>query len=195
MNFDFSIDLEKLEHNDFIGMPCSAEGYFSADECNKIIQLAREQPAEVAGITEMSVVKEDVRRSRITWLNREARTQWVFDKMDAVVSEVNETYKFELSGFNAVQVAQYSEGDHFDWHMDLSKGVASNRKLSITVQLSDPADYDGGELEMLSFSKKNPTRDIGSMIVFPSFLYHRVAPVTRGVRWSLVGWIYGPPIR
>ena len=197
---DFSSDVKAIPQNEFIGMPCSAESCFTVDECKDIVRLGEEQEGQSAsvsdtGISEGSTVVEKLRKSRVAWLNREPRTKWIFDRIDAVVKEVNGAYKFDLSGYNLIQIARYSEGDYYDWHLDIGKKLSSTRKLSITVQLSDPADYDGGELELFSFTRENPTRNIGSIIVFPSFLTHRIAPVTRGVRWSLVAWVNGPPIR
>ena len=197
---DFSSDVKVIPQNEFIGMPCSAESCFTVDECKDIVRLGEEQEGQSAsvsdtGISEGSTVVEKLRKSRVAWLNREPRTKWIFDRIDAVVKEVNGAYKFDLSGYNLIQIARYSEGNYYDWHLDIGKKLSSTRKLSITVQLSDPADYDGGELELFSFTRENPTRNIGSIIVFPSFLTHRIAPVTRGVRWSLVAWVNGPPIR
>ena len=100
----------------------------------------------------------------------------------------------QLGFFEGVQVASYSGGGHYGWHMDVGQGVVSTRKLSISVQLSDPADYDGGELEFLASGDCGP-RTQGTLIAFPSFLVHRVRPVTRGTRWSLVSWVAGPSFR
>jgi PKHD-type hydroxylase len=203
---EFSSDVKIIPQNEFVGMPCSAEDCFTVDECRQIVRLGEAQEDQDAtvnqdytidepGISEDSIVLESVRKSRVTWLYRELRSKWIFDRIDDVVREVNQTYRFDLSGYNLIQIARYSEGNYYDWHLDIGKKSSSTRKLSITVQLSDPADYDGGELELFSFTRKKPTRNIGSIIVFPSFLTHRVAPVTRGVRWSLVAWVNGPPFR
>ena len=86
---------------------------------------------------------------------------------------------------------QNSKG--YDWHTDIGLGMASTRKISITVNLND--NYEGGNLQF--FSDKtyefNPPR--GDAIAFPSFLPHRVTPITKGERWSLVAWIGGQPFR
>ncbi|MGB0178111.1 MAG: 2OG-Fe(II) oxygenase, partial [Owenweeksia sp.] len=83
-----------------------------------------------------------------------------------------------------------------DWHMDFGAGEISHRKLSMTVQLSDPADYEGGDLEfMINQKVVTAPRTRGTVIVFPSFILHRVTPVTKGVRHSVVGWVSGTPFR
>jgi PKHD-type hydroxylase len=92
-----------------------------------------------------------------------------------------------------MQLACYDESDSgfYDWHTDFA-GIAPRRKLSISVQLSRPEDYDGGDLELLfSSSPYTAARARGTFIVFPSFCLHRVTPVTRGTRWSLVAWVLG----
>ncbi|HUF73295.1 MAG TPA: 2OG-Fe(II) oxygenase [Gammaproteobacteria bacterium] len=90
-------------------------------------------------------------------------------------------------------IARYDSSDQgfYDWHTDFGD-IAPRRTISITVQLSRPEDYDGGELEL--FFRSPPAsmdRTRGAFIAFPSFAVHRVAPVTRGTRWSLVAWICG----
>ena len=116
--------------------------------------------------------------------------------MNDLFQGVNKNYGFDIRGFgDALQVARYTEGDYYDWHMDIGKGNSSTRKISISIQLSDPADYEGGDLEFFGMADFQPPRGLGTAIAFPTFLAHRVKPVTRGVRLSLVTWIAGPPFR
>jgi len=78
-----------------------------------------------------------------------------------------------------------------DWHTDFA-GTRPFRKLSVSIQLSDPEDYEGGDLELLYGTEPQKLdRSRGALIVFPSFMLHRVTPVTRGARWSLVAWLLG----
>jgi PKHD-type hydroxylase len=80
--------------------------------------------------------------------------------------------------------------------MDFGSGDISNRKLSITVQLSDPSEYEGGELQfMINQHIITAPKEKGTAIIFPSFALHRVTPVTKGARKSIVGWIGGPPYK
>jgi PKHD-type hydroxylase len=80
--------------------------------------------------------------------------------------------------------------------MDFGTGELSNRKLSITVQLSDPDEYEGGELQfMVNQNIFTAPKDKGTAIIFPSFALHRVTPITKGSRKSIVGWISGAPYR
>ena len=74
--------------------------------------------------------------------------------------------------------------------------MISKRKLSLSVQLTDPADYDGGDLEFVNhLGNEDEFRKQGSIIVFPSYLSHRVTTVTRGARRSMIAWVFGPPFR
>ena len=114
-----------------------------------------------------------------------------------------EFFNYKLEYFQAIQFARYRDGGHYDWHQDSSPQDLANegRKLSLTFSLTDDSEYDGGLLEFFNGSKemikegKNLAEDIksvGTAIVFDSSDWHRVTPVTRGVRYSLVCWTIGP---
>jgi PKHD-type hydroxylase len=99
-------------------------------------------------------------------------------------------WKFHLDILNEqAQYARYEVGGHFGWHMDLGKEGMSVRKLSAVIMLSDPSEYDGGMLQM--FNQIDVPLGKGDAIFFPSFMLHRVTPVTRGVRRSTVLWAGG----
>jgi PKHD-type hydroxylase len=109
-------------------------------------------------------------------------------------------YGFDLTGFeDALQYTVYNESDtkeHYTWHVDnLGQGRPGCRKLSIVIQLSDPQEYEGGELQLHYQSYHIARKDKGLLYIFPSYVLHRVTPVTGGTRRSLVGWICGPDFR
>ena len=121
--------------------------------------------------------------------------------MMRLVAQANrEALGFDLTEFaESPQVARYGaerEG-HFDWHSDIGAGaLAAKRKLTIVVQLSEPAAYADGTLELQPDSSiRQAPRDRGTAILFPSFVLHRVTPVTQGTRWSLTLWSHGPAFR
>ena len=106
-------------------------------------------------------------------------------------------YHYDLSKFTPCQFAQYNVGDFYDYHQDSGFSIAETeketRKLSLTVQLSDPKDYDGGVFQFYNGDKDPevpPIIEQGSIIVFDSRMWHRVTPVTNGVRYSLVSVSY-----
>ena len=104
---------------------------------------------------------------------------------------------FNTTYLESIQYTIYeSGGDHYDWHMDtfLETPNAYHRKLSVTVQLSNSNEYTGGDFELndgTGNTLPNDIRDRGTVLVFPSFLMHRVTPVTQGTRETLVAWFEG----
>ncbi len=173
----------------------AAEGVFNAEECARIVGLGG--PPKEAEVLDAGGHAR-YRDSRVTWIRPGPETEWVFARAFDVIRQVNEqTYQMDLAGFTEpLQVAEYAPGQYYDWHLDLGGGRISIRKLSFIVQLSDPADYEGGAVEVL-FSREASamTRARGAVIVFPAYILHRVQEVTAGSRRSLVGWIGGPHFR
>jgi predicted 2-oxoglutarate/Fe(II)-dependent dioxygenase YbiX len=138
----------------------------------------------------------EVRRSHIAFLRNAPRYQWLYERVwDAAVECNQRFFGVDIHGIEGnIQLARYDSNDRgfYDWHTDFGR-VVPLRKISISIQLSASADYDGGDLELL-FDRQpyRADRDRGTLIAFPGFVAHRVTPVTRGTRWSLVAWIVGP---
>ncbi len=171
------------------------ESLMSPDMCDRVIALAENSPL-LEGKTGAEQTVDKGRDSTVRFIWPSQESGWLFDFLEDALMKLNRGYGFELTGFyDGIQVATYEPGGHYDWHLDIGPGVYSGRKLSLTVQLSDPADYEGGELEFLSVTDELGPRSRGSLIAFPSYLAHRVRPVTKGTRLSLVSWIGGPPFR
>tara|TARA_R100000654_G_scaffold56331_2_gene82693 strand:+ start:1427 stop:1981 length:555 start_codon:yes stop_codon:yes gene_type:complete len=112
-----------------------------------------------------------------------------------VISANSECFGFNLNGICEFQIAKYDKGGHYKMHQDMRiSGRASVRKLSLSVQLSEPSDYRGGELVFSDWIGTPPQEILserGRIIVFPSFIPHEVRPVIAGSRFSLVGWYEG----
>jgi len=134
------------------------------------------------------------RRSLVSWLSPQSPTG---KTLLTILNHINaDRYRFELQGLEPLQYTVYSEGGYYGWHMDLGPHLAQRRKLSLTVQLSDPAAYEGGDFEAQTGSETiTGPKEVGTVIAFPSWILHRVTPVTRGVRRSLVVWAGGEPFR
>jgi len=153
------------------------------------------------------------RNSKIVWMN----DRWIYDEILPYVQKANNSagWNYEFDWSESCQFTKYSKGQYYDWHQDSSNVPYNNpgnlnfngkiRKLSVTCSLSDPKDYKGGELEF-NFnnpenSKKNNIKKCkeilprGSIVVFPSFVWHRVCPVIKGTRFSLVIWNIGYPFK
>jgi len=124
------------------------------------------------------------------------------EDISRAIRQVNDEYwKLNIShidlAFDSPQVCKYNEGGLFNWHIDTTKDK-STRKLAFTVQLSDPKDYEGGDLQFFDGDKtklNTELRNKGTMIIFPSFVWHRITPITKGIRYALVGWVHGDCLR
>jgi predicted 2-oxoglutarate/Fe(II)-dependent dioxygenase YbiX len=137
----------------------------------------------------------EIRRSQVVMLGNESKYDWIYERLWAAAQECNRRFFcVDIAGVEAnVQLARYDSTDRgfYDWHTDFA-GLRPLRKISISIQLSRPEDYEGGDLELLyGNSPQRLDRARGAFLAFPSFMLHRVTPVTRGTRWSLVAWILG----
>ena len=173
---------------------------FSPADCAEIVRIAREAPASDARLVGLAS-DHNLRRADLVWLDDVPGTEWVMDRIIALVRDANRmVYDFDLREFSeSPQVARYGaerEG-HFGWHSDVGDGrLAARRKLTMVVQLSEPGDYAGGVLEVMpSANVIEADRARGTATLFPSYLLHRVTPVTGGERYSLTIWAHGPAFR
>lgn len=176
------------------------EKYFLPHEVDSIIRMWKEETKMDGDLTSgiENTKGDDLRQSDLNWLVPNHDNAWIFRKLGDLATQINyERYGYDLYGFQEeLQLARYSEGHFFDWHGDFGPAGASNRKLSVSVQLTDPDEYEGGDLEfMINTKKVKAQRGLGTVIIFPSFVMHRVTPITKGARHSLVGWVSGPPFR
>lgn len=178
------------------------EHVFTADECATIRAIG-ERDRESGKMKESRTQSGDVvgefvdyRKAHVTFTMPNEDNKWVFQRLYDILMPVNNAgYRFDLHGFEeGAQISEYPVGNGYVWHADIGWQQASRRKLSMTVQLSQPGDYEGGDLEFMTPEMAAP-RSIGALCVFPSFMLHRVSPVTSGVRWSLVSWVCGTPFR
>ena len=172
------------------------EGAFTDQELNWLQQKAQaaKQTATVGGVAG-SAVDNNIRRSQVSWLDNNPNTKWVFEKLGYVVSQLNADYfRFDLTGFGeTLQLTNYdqSENGMYGWHQDY--GAKVSRKLSLTVQLTDPSEYEGGNLQVMTTGTPvNVRKQRGLIVAFPSYVLHQVTPVTQGSRQSLVAWVSGP---
>lgn len=167
------------------------------NECDEIINSA-------TGWVEGTVFKFGQfltnRKFRSVLVSNRGISEELEDKIFRSVFLTNsKTYRYHLEGFyekDPPLIFKYSaeREDHYVWHTDSISGD-SVRKLSFSIQLSDPADYEGGDLEFMPSLTDPKIKQRGTMTIFPSFMTHRVSPVTRGTRYVIVGWIYGPEFK
>jgi PKHD-type hydroxylase len=170
-----------------------AEGVLTDAEIDRLI--AEHQSLLTEGKLGAGGTNPEIRRSQVVLLGMEEKYRWLYERVWTAARECNRLFfAVDIATVEAnIQLARYDSGNlgFYNWHTDFA-GFRPLRKISISIQLSRPEDYDGGDLELLfgnSPLKLDKTR--GTFIAFPSFMLHRVTPVTRGTRWSLVAWILG----
>lgn len=172
------------------------EKAFTSEELNKIYNDLSNIPFERA-----TVVSDDdsIRRSQIKWIPQNNDWKWLYERLVNMAIESNDTlWGFDLhTAPEQIQYTEYhaDELGHYGWHQDIGPGLPSVRKVSITVQLSDSHEYDGGDLKIwlggeITNSNIGP-RGAGNVVIFPSYMPHCVEPITRGVRKSFVLWLGG----
>jgi predicted 2-oxoglutarate/Fe(II)-dependent dioxygenase YbiX len=171
----------------------AASNFISAGEIDRLI--AEHAPLLAEAKLGAGATNAAVRRSRVVFLGMEPKYRWLYERIWAAAQACNRSFfGVDITGVEAnVQLARYDSSDNgfYDWHTDFA-GFRPLRKLSFSVQLSAPEDYEGGDLELWAANRPQvAVRERGALIAFPSFTLHRVAPVTRGTRWSLVAWILG----
>jgi PKHD-type hydroxylase len=163
---------------------------FSKLECETIINTAKNKGL-VKGTTKG---ESDVRDSKISWLNPIDNMDWVFRRVTDITLNLNERFfKFDLFGINeGFQFTNYeAPSGKYGKHIDRSMNMPV-RKLSISIQLTNPEEYEGGELYLYNDDKGTVMdKAQGTLIMFPSYVLHEVMPVTKGERNSLVTWVTG----
>jgi PKHD-type hydroxylase len=167
---------------------------FGAAECDAIIALAGAmEPAPVYGGGGRQI-DPAVRNVKSRLVSR-TEAEWLFERLDALLAQGAGEFGLEVGPIGEqIQLLRYDEGGHFAlWHTDGGTDADRQRLVSLSIELSERGDYDGGELETVpDLIGRTRTLPRGSAQLFPSRALHRVTPVTRGTRWALVAWTGGP---
>lgn len=180
------------------------ENFLSDEDINLILNQPEWNSLAPGGIggSFNGAVNTDIRRSKINWLSLKPELMPIWEKLAFTVARVNsQFFKFNLSGFHEpMQISIYTEHDQgcYNWHTDASAtDLHVPRKLSLSMLLSDPSEFSGGAFEVKTTSDTVQTLECrkGRAWFFSSYTLHRVAPVTKGVRKSLVLWIGGPEFK
>lgn len=168
-------------------------GVFSAEECDRLIALAEGAtlaPAPTYGGSG-HIPPDRVRRVDVSMQTRGQVTAWFFDRLDALFADAAAELGVAVAPMTEpVQILRYAPGDHFQaWHTDAGADRHGDRLLSVSVELSELGDHEGGDLEILpDLIGKARTLPRGGARLFLSRALHRVTPVRSGVRWALVNW-------
>jgi len=171
----------------------TAAGFLTDAEIDRLIADHAAQLTE--GKLAAGNTNSRIRRSQVVMLGMEEQYAWLYERLWSAAQECNRLFFcVDIAGVEPnVQLARYDSASSgfYDWHTDFA-GIRPLRKISISIQLSRAEDYDGGDLELMyGIQPQQLDRTRGTLIAFPSFMLHRVTPVTRGTRWSLVAWILG----
>ena len=177
----------------------------NAQQVETITNIGDQFPVSEAGLGfDGSTQNNEHRSSEIRWINpNDNNSKFIVDTLWYYGREANKNaFGFDIDYLPDIQYTKYTaeENGKYDWHCDTFWANPStyDRKLSIVIQLSDSSDYEGGDFEIDPQYQQLPAdtiRDKGTVIVIPSFINHRVTPVTSGTRRSLVSWIQGPKFR
>lgn len=168
------------------------DNFLTKEECKQIVLLGKSKVLKKANTANNN--KNKTRDSNVSWLAPSDNLHWLYRRLtDTITSLNNRFFGFDLHGFaEGLQFTNYKAPDgKYDTHIDRAFNWQV-RKLSITIQLSNPNDYEGGNLELINGDKPIICeKQQGKLYAFPSFMLHRVTPVTKGERNSLVAWITG----
>ncbi|HWY61318.1 MAG TPA: 2OG-Fe(II) oxygenase [Rhizomicrobium sp.] len=139
-----------------------------------------------------------IRSTQTAAIQGKAEVMWFFERLASVARTFNDrSYRFDLRGFNeAPQFLVYraAESGHYNWHMDVGRDAP--RKLSMTIQLTDPSCYEGCELQFnIGTESISTPKGRGVAVAFPSYMIHRVTPITSGMRKAIVAWVTGPEFK
>jgi PKHD-type hydroxylase len=167
--------------------------FWTQREIDEICYLGESIGVEDAKITGKKALNYDTRHTEIAWLKPMEETFWIYEKLWPLFYP-----RWQVNRLEPVQFSVYRSGSHFDWHNDnglrpegqlWTLTTISSRVASAVINLSRPEDYDGGDLYIKHPSGivKTPNHR-GSMTMFTSCMYHKVTPVTRGIRKTLVCW-------
>ena len=176
------------------------------ETCNKILKAGRQQIVKKAATFRGGYNKK--RNCKIAWIN----DKWIYDIINPFIHLANKKagWNFQWDWNEPSQFTIYEKGEYYSWHADQdpkthaheSKNINGKiRKLSLTLQLTDKTAYEGGDFQFTwidTFKEINvvtvdEAKDMGTVIVFPSFIWHQVLPITKGKRESLVNWSLGKP--
>lgn len=175
---------------------CYYKNVFSEEEIAKIIEIGEQSGLADATIGEEKSLDLKIRDTKVAWIpSSDSNNEWLFRKVVDVSRMANERFfNFDIHTIQNLQYSVYNKGSFYSDHVDtMYSSPLGVRKLSIVIMLSDPEEYEGGEL-LLKYGGEpvKPPHDKGTVIFFPSYLLHQVTPVKKGIRKTLVSWVLGP---
>ena len=200
---DYFFNLNNTPTNEFIWYE-RIENALSSNSIKSIERYVNKKDMFDAGVNEdYGTCDESVRKTKGCYLADEETVSIpdslvpVYKELSSIIKDVNsKSWMYNIGGWEAMQYFKYGVGDHFTWHIDTvpTPFTITQRKISFSLGISHSHEYEGGDLE-LSTGGINPNKiklRKNEMIIFNSFLLHRVTPITKGTRKTLVGFVHGP---
>lgn len=184
----------------------SISNFLNESEIEKIFDIVKTIDSHDSFLSKDSLINTNIRSSTLKWITLKEDTNWLFEKIIDCINEVNvKNFNYVIKYLEDLQFTEYSnEKNFYSPHVDCGDVHSIDkfvdvRKISFSVQLSDPEEYRGGDLKFfldglnsVADRVKIGSKEKGTIIFFPSNIFHEVTPVTEGKRYSLVSWINGP---
>lgn len=182
---------------------CYYSGVFDNEMLDSIVEMGDALEARDAltggGPNQAPSKNEGIRKTTLSWINPDENNAWLFRKLTDVITTANNAwFGFDLKSIESLQYSVYNEGDFYGAHTDhFFQGPGQYpRKLSFSMQLTEPDEYEGGETLILTSEQGFAIpKDRGTITFFPSYTLHEVKPITKGTRKALVGWVHGPRLK
>ena len=198
-----------MKKNDKFEFLIYRKNFLSNEECDKIIKSLDTEDlteGELVGDYEGGIINENVRKTLnkdiiFDRINKPFDDKVLFNKIESALKIANIQYfNYDVEGLDKLRFLKYGIGGRYEWHTDYGRHECSMRKLTGIIQLSDSDEYEGGDFEFGLTDTEGSgllkgNRDKGCLLVFPSFLSHRVAPLTKGKRYSIITWLEGNTFR
>jgi PKHD-type hydroxylase len=177
------------------------EGAFDTEILKAFVQYADGLPHK-SGTVDVGNERydRDTRITKVAWIERTAQSEKFYDRLEEIILSLNsQFFQYDLTAMVPLQHVVYEGSDqgHLEWHIDYAKESDQKRsefrKLSLSIQLSDPSEYEGGELQARVRGEIDVApKTFGTVIAFSSFTLHRVTLVTAGIRKAIIVWVLGP---
>ena len=174
------------------------ENGFSEDELEKILFLENLQSFQKGTVGDHGApTSNTVRDSDISWINPDNNSEWLFSRLTSITSKINyDHFMYDIDRIESIQYTKYKHDQHYTWHWDASfEWRQYVRKISMVMMLTDPEEYEGGELEVCNTGNFEKTQKLkpkrGDIVFFSSWMPHKVHPVISGERKTLVSWVMG----
>ena len=191
--------LSKYNPGTDVDLFCGWSGGFTDDEIEQIRWMGNVGKFQSGTTGRSTVADENVRKSSVMWIQGNKDTRWLFERLSNITSRINhERFLYDIDEMSDLQYTRSGDdGDHYTWHFDATTDRLEYRirKISMVMGLNDPDEYEGGDFQIIKTGNIEKIETLrpakGEIIFFSSMFPHRVTPVTKGTRETLVAWISG----